>query len=257
MPDSLGIWTVYLLTVLFTLGAIELGYWLGKLWQRRAPDEKDSSVGALTGAALGLLAFVLAFVTSVALGRFDNRRQLVVREANAIGTTNLRAGYLDEPHRQEIRDLLREYVDIRLSAADGADLSQVVARSEEIHAELWAHAESLARAQPTSPMVALFIASLNETIDVHTVRYVAATSSQLPTPLWIGLYTMTFLAMLLVGVQASYSPRQHILALVVLALVFSAVVLLIVDLNRSQEGALNVSQQAMLDLQRQLHEMAP
>lgn len=256
MIDSLPIWAIYVLTVLFTLLAIELGHWLGKAWQRRYPGEKESAVGALAGATLGLLAFLLAFTTSIAAGRFDARRQLVVSEANAIGTTNLRAGYLDEPHRQEIRDLLREYVDIRLAAVDVQSLDETVERSEEIHTALWTHAETLARAHPASPMVALFIASLNEMIDSHTVRYVSATA-RLPSALWAALYAVTFLAMLLVGMQASFGPRQNFLALVVLALVFSAVILLIADLNSSQEGALNVSQQAMLDLQRQLHTMAP
>ncbi len=257
MQAAFSLWGVYILTVIFTLLAIELGYWVGKAWQRRNPDAKESGVGTLAGATLGLLAFLLAFITSVAIGRYDTHRQLVVAETNAIGTTNLRAGYLDEPHRQEIRDLLREYVDVRLSATSLQDLPEVAARSEEIHADLWTHAETLARAAPDSPMIALFITTLNEMIDLHTVRYVAATNALLPNALWIGLYAVTFLAMLLVGMQASFGPRQNFVALIVLALVFGAVILLIADLNNSQEGALNVSQQAMLDLQRQLHAATP
>ncbi len=81
-------------------------------------------------------------------------------------------------------------------------------------------------------MVALFITALNETIDLHTVRYTAVTAARLPSSLFFGLYAVTFLAMLLVGMQASYGPRQNVLALVVLALVFAAVMLLIVDLDR-------------------------
>lgn len=255
--DVLPIWAIYALTVIFALVAIEIGHWLGKAWQRRYPDEKESSVGALAGATLGLLAFLLAFTTGLAASRFDTRRQLVVSEANAIGTTNLRAGYLDEPHRQEIRDLLRQYVDDRLAVVDAQSLAALAVKSEAIHADLWTHAETLARENPTSPMVALFISSLNETIDLHTVRYVAATNARLPAVFWIALYAVTFLAMLLVGMQASYGPRQNLIALVVLALVFGAVILLIADLSNSQEGALNVSQQAMIDLQRQLHAAAP
>jgi hypothetical protein len=254
---ELPLWAIYALTVIFTLVAIEFGHWLGKSWQRRHPGEKESSVGALAGATMGLLAFLLAFTTGMAVTRFDTRRQLVVSEANAIGTTNLRAGYLEEPHRQEIRDLLRTYVDDRLAAVETRDIDRLVEQSEAIHAALWAHAESLAIAHPTSPMVALFIASLNETIDLHTVRYTAATNARLPTPFWIALYTVTFLTMLLVGMQASYGPRQNLLALLLLALIFGAVILLITDLSLSQEGVLNVSQQAMIDLQQQLHEMAP
>ncbi|MBE2240764.1 MAG: hypothetical protein IAE81_23455 [Caldilineaceae bacterium] len=244
------------MTVFFTLASIEVGYWLGKRWQRSAPNEKEGGVGALAGATLGLLAFLLAFTVGIAVNRYDTRRQLVVNEANAIGTTFLRAGYLDEPQRQEIQDLLRDYVDLRLAAVGVTDLTELAAQSEEIHAALWAHAETLARAQPESEMIGLFIVALNELIDLHTVRYISA-STQLPFALFVLLYVVTFLAMVLVGMQSSFGSRQNILALVVLALVFAAVVLLVVDLNRSQEGVLNVNQQAMMDLQRQLQPPAP
>lgn len=255
--DRLPIWAIFVLTVVFTLAAIEFGHWLGKFWQRRNPDEKEGSMGALAGATLGLLAFLLALTTSMAGSRFDTRRQLVMSEANAIGTTNLRAGYLDEPHRQEVRDLLREYVDVRLSATDPQQLDEVVARSEEIQTALWSHAEALARANPLSPTVAIFIESLNELIDLHTLRFVAVQNAQLPGGFWIAIYAVTFLTMLMVGMHTSYAPRQNFLALLMLALVFSTVVALIADMSNSQQGVLNVSQQAMLDLQRQLNTAAP
>ena len=152
---ELPLWAIYTLTVTFTFVAIELGHWVGKLWQRRNPGDKESGVGALAGATMGLLAFLLAFTTGMAVNRFDTRRQLVVSEANAIDTANLRAGYLEEPHRQEIRDLLRRYVDDRLAALETRDIDKLVEQSEAIHAALWAHAESQAIAHPTSPMVAL------------------------------------------------------------------------------------------------------
>lgn len=256
MFDTLPIWAIYGLTVLFILASIELGYWLGKRWQRSAPGEKEGGVGALAGATLGLLAFLLAFTVSIALNRYDTRRQLVVSEANAIGTTYLRAGYLDEPHRQEVQDLLRAYANLRVAAVGLSDLTEVAAKSEEIHTALWGHAETLARAQPESEMIGLFIVSLNDLIDLHTIRATAVTT-QLPSSLLVLLYVVTFLAMVLVGMQSSFGSRQNVLALVLLALVFAAVMLLVVDLNRSQEGVLNVSQQAMIDLQRQLQPPTP
>jgi cobalamin biosynthesis protein CobD/CbiB len=75
--------------------------------------------------------------------------------------------------------------------------------------------------------------------------------------LWYGLCAVTFLAMLLVGMQTGYGLRRSNLALLVLALVFSAVILLIVDLDSAQKGARNVSEQPMIDLQRQLHGATP
>ncbi len=257
MMNSLPIWVTYVLIVAFTLLAIECGYWLGRQWQRRYPDEKESGVGALAGATLGLLAFLLALTMSMAVGRFDTRRQLVVAEANAIGTTFLRADYLDEPHRLEVRGLLRDYVDVRLSATGTSSLPEILARSEDIHTSLWSHAVTVARENKDSPTVALFIDALNNMIDLHTVRYIAVTNASLPSAIWYAIFAVTFLTMLMVGMQASFNPRQNFVALIMLALVFGAVVLLIADLSNPQEGILNVSQQAMLDLQRQLHAATP
>jgi hypothetical protein len=132
--DVLPIWAVYLLVVLLGLLVVEAGFRLGRNWKQRKGQEKPENVGAMVGATLALLAFLLVFMIGIASNRFDNRRQLVIKEANAIGTTYLRAGYLEEPDRTEIRNLLREYVDIRLVAAtDPTALPQVISRSEAIH----------------------------------------------------------------------------------------------------------------------------
>jgi hypothetical protein len=76
------------------------------------------------------LGFLLAFVTNIAIGNFNQRRQLVVIEANAIGTIYLRAGYLADPYRLESRELLREYVNLRIKALDPAAMESSIVRSE-------------------------------------------------------------------------------------------------------------------------------
>jgi hypothetical protein len=255
--DRLPLWGVLLILILIGLFAIEAGYRLGKRWLRGHEGEKDPGIGALAGATLALLAFLMAFVTSMAVGRFDNRRLLIVEEANAIGTTYLRAGYLDEPYRTEIRDLLREYVDVRIPGAEPADIDAVRANSEQLHEELWTRAEALARAHPDSPTLALFIASLNEVIDLHSKRLLAITGSRIPPVLWWALLSVIVLALILVGFQLSFDERRHYLALFLLVLVLSSVALLIADLDRPQEGTLRVSQQALIDLQTQLRGPMP
>jgi hypothetical protein len=94
--DLLPLWAVYILTVIVLLVASEAGYYLGKVIQRYRPDRAEASVGALNGATLALLAFLMAFVTSTGVNTFSSRRQAVVAEANAIGTTYLRAGYAEK-----------------------------------------------------------------------------------------------------------------------------------------------------------------
>ena len=175
----------------------------------------------------------------------------MVSEANAIGTTYLRAGYLDEPYRTETRDLLSEYVDWRLAATDKDKLAEARARSEEIHSELWAIAEQWV-ARDTSATTAQYISSLNEVIDLHTERVVVGLQIRIPPMVLLTIYIIGLAAMFLVGVQSGYGDTRNLVALITLVLVLSAVLYLIVDLDRSQEGLLQVSQQALVDLQSSL-----
>lgn len=256
--DSLPILLVYALIVVIALGATEIGFQVGRYWTRRTGRKQESSPSSgIIAATLGLLAFILAFTTGIALNRFDNRRALVLEEANAIGTTYLRAGYLDEPVDSESRSLLAEYVDVRLQAVVPDQLEAAIQRSEEIQGQLWTMAETLAKAQPDSDVLAIYIESLNQMIDVHTKRLVAVEASRLPSPLWAEILLMTLLVMFLVGVGNGFDGRRNLLALTILALVFGAVILIIVDLDRTQGGFLKVSQQALIDLQRQLSGLQP
>jgi hypothetical protein len=256
--DALPIWGVYVVIVLVALLTVEVGYRLGIYWQQRTNQGKEGTVGALVGATLALLAFLLVFLTGAAANRFDTRRQLVVTESNAIGTTYLRAGYLDEPYRTDIRQFLREYVDIRLKAVtDPGTTAYALARSEEIHTELWNRAEVIAvTASPNSDMVSLFIETLNDVIDIHTERVVVG-FSRIPLNIWLAVYFIALLTMAMVGFQNGVTGNRILIVQLVMILVFAGVILLIVDLDRSQEGFIQVSQQALIDLQRQLNATSP
>lgn len=255
--DRLPLLAVLIGTALLALLAMEIGFRLGRSWQRRTHVEKEGPVGALAGATLGLLAFLLAFVTSMAVQRFDHRRMLVVDEANAISGTFLNAGFLDQPARSQARVLLREYVDIRLNAAaDLTQISQTQVRSEQIQTELWTQIEPIARANQT-PMMALYVTALSNMMDIHVERADAIRSSHLPSSLWLGLYAIAMLTMGLVGVQVSYTERRNWTSLIILVMVFSLVLTLIVDLDRPTQGIMVISQQAMLDLQAQMKAVMP
>jgi len=176
----------------------------------------------------------------------------VVDEANAIGTTYLRAGYLAEPYRIEARDLLREYTDLRLAGLDPTQLAAVVARSEEIHNELWAGAEKIAMESPT-PTTGLYLSSLNEVIDRHAERVAVGVDIRIAPSVLLGLYVVAVFTTFLVGMQSGDGEKRNYVAHIVLVLILAVVFLLIVDLDRTQEGLLQVNQQAMFDLQRQLN----
>src|SRR5438045_2424754 len=92
--DAVPIWGLFLATIGVVVLSVEAGIWLGRYRRRQTDQEKEAPVGGIVAATLGLLAFVLAFTFGLAATRFDARRQVVVKEANAIGTAYLRAGML-------------------------------------------------------------------------------------------------------------------------------------------------------------------
>jgi len=249
--DYLPLWGVYLLTVALLLLAIELGYRSGLAIQKRRPDQAEAGVGAMVGASLAFLGFMLALITSTAVDIFNQRRALVVVEANAIGTAYLRSEYLDESFSVDARQLLREYVDMRLAALNPNKLEAAITRSEEIHQELWSQAVTLAKANPT-PTIALYISSLNDVIDIHSERVNISLQVRVPPAILLGLYFVAVLSMLLMGIQGSYSGKRNFFAMLVMVLILSMVFLLISDLERGQEGLLHVTHQPLIDLQHLL-----
>lgn len=134
--DVVPLWMVLGLSLIASLIAGEIGHQLGRVRQR-AEHEREPTVGGIVAAELGLLAFLLAFTFSLAASRFEARREALLEEANAIGTTFLRAEMLPEPERTAIRNQLREYVDVRLTAVQKGDLESGVHRSTELQNEMW------------------------------------------------------------------------------------------------------------------------
>ena len=249
--DRLPMWAIYVLTVIFLFLAAEAGFRLGKSVQKRWPDQAQAGVGTVVGAALALLGFLLAFVTSIAIGNFNQRRQLVVSEANAIGTTYLRAGYLADPYGVETRKLLREYVNLRIKALDPAATKSAIARSEQIHDELWLMAEEIAKENNAST-ISLYLSSLNEVIDLHTERISAELGFRVPPIMVLGLYVVAAMTMILIGVYDSYREKHNLIALIMMVLIVSVVFWVIIDTDRSNVGLFQIPQEALIDLQQRL-----
>jgi len=253
MLDSLPIWAVYFGLVALMLLAAEIGFRAGIWVQDRSdkPGERKMT-GAVVGGMLGLMAFMMAFTIGIVIAQQGERKAMVVEEANAIGTAWLRAGLLEEPDLSPARPLLREYTEIRISAAtDPSQFDAIVVRSEEIHNELWALLEESVRQGYESDIVGLAVESVNDVIDVHSTRLFAF-NLRLPRILGFLLLAATILSFLLVGVASSSDRKRDTAAMIIFALVFAAVLIVIVDLDRPQEGLLRVPQTAMTDLLRQI-----
>jgi hypothetical protein len=250
--DSLPIAAVFLAFALGALLVSEGGFRVGRWLQNRTPEEREGPTNMIVGSLLALLGFLLAVSMGMAADRFDVRRGLVLAEANALGTTYLRAGYLPEPASSQIRGLLREYVPLRALSTDPAGAQARIARSIELHTDLWSIAEQLARTSPESDVLALFIESLNEVIDLHGSRVAAAIYGRVPDTVIILLFLSSTLTLGMVGYNAGLTRRRSALTAVVMITVLGAVLTLVVDLDRGREGFLTVNDQPLIDLSEQI-----
>ena len=247
--DRFPLWSILPVTIGVALLSVEAGRRLAAYRSGRSAEEKEAPVGGMVGGTLGLLAFMLAFTFGLASTRFEARRQILLTEANAIGTCYLRAALLAEPMRTEAQNLLREYVDVRLEAVQPGKLEQGMAKSEELQKRLWGVAVRTAEKE-RSAITSLFIQSLNQVIDVHATRIMAGVRSRVPGIIWIVLYMLLTLVMVMLGYQSGLAKSRRSIAVLALVIGFSSVFYLIADLDRPGQGMLKTSQEAMTDLRR-------
>ncbi|HSQ56248.1 MAG TPA: hypothetical protein VLM40_10955 [Gemmata sp.] len=251
--DALPLWLLFATLCALAALALEGGYRLGR-WRRARSEEeeKETPVGAMVGSILALFAFLLAFTFGMAASRFEARRETVLEEANAIGTAYLRTRLIPEPQRGESARLLREYVDVRLTAIQRGELEAAIARSEEIHTLLWAQAAQAAD-KDRGPIMGLYIQSLNQMIDLHAKRLQVGLRNRIPETIWAGLGGIALLAMLSVGYQAGLAATRRSPAMLGVVVAFATVLTLIADLDRAYSGLITVSQQSLVDLQKSIN----
>src|SRR4249919_1557076 len=202
------------------LAVSEIGWQLGV----RAEGRGSSNLTTLESAMLGLLALMIAFTFSMALSRFEARRDAVLNEANSIGTTALRARLLPEPNRTETLKLLQEYVQIRLDIVQsGTSLVERMAavdRSNALQQSLWQQAKVVAANDKGLIPTGLFIASLNVMIDDQGKR-LAALRSRVPNIVLLALFAIAAVAGGFAGYTSGLEAKRTRLPVYVMGLLIS------------------------------------
>jgi hypothetical protein len=250
---------VFLLLIVFSWLAIELGYRLGLRHRVVSDDSEKSHIGSLQGALLGLLALLLGFSFAMSVGRFDARRSLMLKEANAIGTAYLRTSFLPADQGNEARKLLRTYVDSRLqyvsAGMDTKALERVFATAAILQGQLWTIATNAATQDPRSVPAGLFAASLNDVIDVSEER-VTAFYSHVPEPVLGLLVVVSCGALGFIGYGCGLAGRRRLTSTILFSLLSVMVLLIVLDMDRPRDGLIQVQQGAMLRLQESLRKDA-
>ena len=228
---------VSMILFLFLSLAVEFGFRLAVTTGVVTDDDRREQIAASRDALDILLSLLLGFTLAMALPRYDLRKQLVMDEANAIATTGLRAAMLPEAQRTEVQSLLVQYVDARIqysraTVATG-DFTAAIERSRSLQSALWQSAVEASRQSPT-PVTTLFVASLNDTIDLSEKR-LTALENRIPPSIWLMLLLIALLTCFTFG----YGQRRRFwLVTVVSPLMIAIVMGLIADLDSPRSGFL-------------------
>lgn len=238
-PWELGL----ILFVLLAL-ALELGRRVAVLSRlHEDPNRKDQMATIRDGLFL-LVSLLLGFTLALASPRYAERHALLIEEAISIGTTYLRAGTLPQTYREHSQRLLREYADARLdlgnAGLDSTRLDETTDRSKRIQEELWRDAAAVSQIDRT-PVTAVYIESLNETIDLHEKR-IAALENRVPQSVWLLIISVSVIAVFTRGLTIS---SRFWVTLILIPFTIAIVVALIADLDTPSSGLIRLDQRAM------------
>jgi len=257
--DLIPIWLLFIGTILGMILFIEFGFRLGQKAQARAKKAQTSQVRAIMGAGLGLLAFMLAFTFSTAQSHFEVRVQSLAEEARIARNAFMQADLLAEPARTRTKHLLKEYIDIRSSTHSVKNdeipekLAEAIQLSEKIQRDLWAlvseSAGQASKSQGEFDKNDQLMTSVLALTDIHYTRLHSAIMNRIPLTIWMTLYLMATLSMIIMGYQAGLTERRSPVATVTLAIAFSAVIILITDLDRPVMSFFHINNQLLVDLQ--------
>jgi hypothetical protein len=218
-----------------------LGYQLRLRKMARSKEPIGEDLGAISGTLLGLLALMLAFTFGMSNSRYDSRRALVVEEANDIGTVILRTDIFPDSIRQELRAQLKEYVKARVEYYEtGMNLEKAYAayvRGNEISGKVWSIVASYAQVDPSLTKTSEIIPALNAMIDIVTTRR-AVGEATIPESILYFLFTLCLTSSFLLGYDRK--NRLDLIVVVGFALMLSATVFTIIDLDKPRSGLITM-----------------
>ena len=229
--------------VIFVL--VILAYWGGYKARKKIiekdPERAKTDIKAINGMLIGLLGLLLAFTFSMANSRYDDRRHLVIEEANIIGTTILRTDMYPDSMRNLLRSALRDYVETRIAFYQaGLDFNKAFAEyrsGQNLSAKVWRLATDYAKKDGITTRTSLLIPSTNEMIDIVETR-LAAGEGTIPDSIMYFLFLLCACSAFLLG----YDQEGKVDWIIVtgFAVTLSATVFSIVDLDRPRGGLINM-----------------
>ena len=243
----IGVITLFILII-----SVEIGYWIGLKAKVEMTQPMKAQISTIQTAILTIFTFLLGFTFAMALSRFDNRKQMVVKESNAIETAVLRSKLLPENQRARMNEIFKKYVNVEFSITSRANIRLKERQALKLEARrlqtmMWDEAFAATEENPLSVPAGLFATSINQLIDIKTERDIAI-SNHVPEIVLLGLLLFAALAIGILGYGNGLAATHARYPAIILCLVITISFILIIDLDRPNRGLTKVSQESMIDL---------
>jgi hypothetical protein len=235
------------------LVCLEIGHRLGMRRAKREGEAGQAGFGVVEGAVFALLGLLVAFTFSGALSRFDDRRKLIVDEANAIGTAYLRIDLLPAAGQGELRERFRQYLDARLAVyralPDFDAVEAELTRANRLQQEIWSRAVTLSSG--SQPAAMLLLPALNDMFDIASTR-TAAAKMHPPPVVFALLFAFSLLGALLAGHAMAGAISRRWLHSVTFAFALAGAVYVILDMEYPRLGFIRIDafDQVLVDLRQ-------
>ncbi|MEJ2328397.1 MAG: hypothetical protein P8Z33_00875 [Gammaproteobacteria bacterium] len=258
--DVLPLWAFGAIFFGVMIISLEIGFRVGKKRRDTWRNAESGGGGIVQTSIFAVLGLVLAFTYSAGLTRFEARKAALLNEANALGTAFLRADMASEPGRTELMESLYEYAVTRSipprSSVTLKDQNVFLSKTLEKQARIWPATKRVIDQENPDPLEVSILASINNVLDAHTVRFAAVIDGLHPTIIFL-LALVTLSAMAVAGFNAGIHGRMSRWRMTAFAIVLTALVFVILDLDRPNDGTIIVDQRLMniliADMNKALH----
>ncbi len=241
---------VFGFSLVFLWLSVQIGAFVGQKLRPMQDDEREE-LGFVISATLTLLALIIGFSFSMAVIRYDQRKDYEEEEANAIGTEYVRAGLLPAADAARVRELLTQYLDQRLlfyTVRDPRQLERIGSETAKLQTEMWSIVQGAALVQPTPP-IALTVSGMNDVLNRQGYTQ-AAWWNRIPVGAWCLMVALAICCSLLIGYSAR---RRRLLMFTIFPLIVSVAFFLIADIDSPRRGVIRVRPQNLISLSQSLH----
>ena len=246
---------IWVAVVLFLIlpAASQFGHWIGRRIARDQTDAARSHAVTWEAGVLGLAALLIGFTFSMASDRYEQRKQITIASSNSIGTTYLRTRMLDPATGEELRALLRRYVDVRLefedAGADSARVENILRASSSLENQIWSRVAAVGRSQPQSQVTNLLVQSTNEMFD-RAAEHTFALQNPVPSTVFILLVVVTTVAMASIGLSCGLEGTRLAFGMLIMPLLLAAVLTMVIDIAHPRIGIVKVRDDTLIRLKQ-------